>query len=631
MRRRAFTLTCALAAFAACGPVAGPPPIPLPINSCPEHACTAYAGAEASTCSGGICASNNTTFDFTLVVSLPESSYYEAGSTVPIASFAAAVQSSPCGAFQTGTPASILAATCFRIPPVVEPTGAMIVEQSVVNGVGANGAYIDTTGKDFQWSLPVQVQFRPFWPPTDPSLTPPPVYVEAASIGLPLDPVDATIFATPGAYPAPRGGEATGWRALVATGVYERDIIPQNDAFPVVTTPPFTPASNSSSTAITGLDTEANETFTVTRAGGSLDGFVVYLRDATTLRRVSSSVTLHGEAPGAITLATIGETPLWTKGESRVLQVVVAPPTGSATPYLADPIGATANGKDAILPQSFPALPEPIAVSGNVVAPDLAFTPVQASLVIDSAGTSITGGITLTNPHDSTAPYVHYSTAAQTDAHGHYAVTLPQGTYDVFVTPVEGSNAGSTSVPLVVGAPLGSLPPTATGKDLQAAPLGLLRGVATIADGRPLAGATVQAQAAVSLAATLDPRRWPRARTTTTDAKGAFSMHVDPGVYDVVVQPADGTGFPWTTVSSQVVAPGKALALAPMVIPLPQAINLVLHDPDDNPLIRPIVRAFAPASGATPATPGAPRPMIEIGSWMADTSGHLTMLLAPPH
>jgi hypothetical protein len=193
-------------------------------------------------------------------------------------------------------------------------------------------------------------------------------------------------------------------------------------------------------------------------------------------------------------------------------------------------------------------------------------------------------------------------------------------------------------VPLAVGPPLplpasdgGFEPPVASGKNLQLAPLGILSGVATLADGRPLAGATIQAEPAVSLAATVDPRRWPRQQTATTDAHGAFSMQLDPGTYDVVVQPANGTGFPWTTLSSQVVVGGETLVLQPVVVPLPQVFDVVLHDPGDNPLVRTLVRAFKSASGATPSAPGTPPPMIEIGNGITDIEGHLTLLLAPPH
>jgi len=630
MKRRRLAATCALAAGVSCGPVAGPPPSPVPVNSCPEHACTAYQTVDPVTCSGGMCVTNSS-LDFTLVVSLPESSFFAPGMTVPIPSFASAAGLNPCGLSTSAFPE----ATCFRIPQVVEPVGELLVENQVIVSANASGSYIDTTGNPdagtafTQWSLPVHVQYRPRWPiplpspsPSQPSVSP----VEAASLGLPLAPTESTILATsfPGVG-APRGTTATQWRAPLAPGFYERDIVPDNAAFPVITDS-IQVGNDEYSQPLTSV---AAQQFTVNGGAQSLAGFVVYVRDATTLRRVSSSVTMGTASSESITLLTLSLV------AGPQFELVVAPPDGSPIPYLADPVPPGGLGKGN---ESFPALPVPVAVSGTVVGADLA--SIQASLVIDSVGPSPSvGGIVTVLPPSQVpaAPFLHYSTTAQTDANGHYAVTLPPGTYDVFVTPSTGSNAGASSVPLNVGVPItqpdgGTEPSIAAGKDLQAAALGFLTGIATIADGRPLAGATVQAQPAVSLAATaVDPRRWPRAQTTTTDATGAFSMPVDPGTYDVVVQPANGTGFPWTTLSTQVVAPGKTLALPPMVIPLPQLMDVVLHDPGDNPLVQAIVRAFAPASGAVPATPGGPLPMIEIGSWMTDTSGHLTMLLAPPH
>jgi len=628
VRRRAFAFAAALGVGASCGPVAGPPPSPLTVNACPEHPCSGYASAEPPTCTNGICVagSDGSNFDFTLVVSLPELSFYGAGITVPIRSFRAAL-TAQCNLSNSTS-------YCLQIPTIVEPQGELLVERSVVESADA-GTYIDTSedaGTPIsQWSLPIQVHYRPMWPPPDPTFTTPPVYVEAASIGLPLDPVQSSVgpptFSTSG-IGAPRGATPLEWRApLWQPGTYERDIVPDNSAFPPVTMT-ISAANDSFSSAIPSA---AQLTVSVAEGNVSLQGFNVYLRDATTLRRVSSEATLGDSASQSVTLLTSPPPFGAPFAPGAKLEVVVSPPEGYPIPYLADPIllDPSGNPLGTSESESFPALPSPVTVSGTVAAPDL--TTVGATLVIDSiATTGSTGGITTLNPDDPAQPFVHYSTTARTDATGEYTVTLPPGTYDVFVTPAVGTRAAAGSVPLVVASPLGTEPPVATGKTLQAPALGILAGTATVADGRPLAGAIVQAQAAVSLAATLDPRRWPRTQTTTTDANGVFAMFVDPGTYDVVVQPVPSTGLPWTTLSSQVVTAGQTLTLAPLLVPAPVSIDLVLHDPLDNNLVQTLVRAFAPASGATSPTPGGPLPVIEIGSWLTDASGHITMLLAPP-
>jgi hypothetical protein len=272
-----------------------------------------------------------------------------------------------------------------------------------------------------------------------------------------------------------------------------------------------------------------------------------------------------------------------------------------------------------------------VTVSGALVGAD--GTPVAGSLVIDSTS-GAGGGIVTTDANDPSQPFMHYSTSAQTDAAGNYSVVLPPGTYDVFIAPAPGSNLSATTIPSLEVAPaLGSGPPVAAGKDLVLSQPGTMTGRAIVADGRLLVGATVQALPAASLAPTTDPRRWPRPATTTTDATGAFSLALDQGLYDVVVQPADGTGLPWVTLSSQTVFAGENTNLlfgAPITVPAPMVQPLLLYDPSNNPIVRGVVRAYAATATSKNPTAGAPAPMIEIGNWLTDINGNVTMLLAQP-
>jgi hypothetical protein len=156
-----------------------------------------------------------------------------------------------------------------------------------------------------------------------------------------------------------------------------------------------------------------------------------------------------------------------------------------------------------------------------------------------------------------------------------------------------------------------------------------------IVDGRPLVGAEVEAHAAVTLASTptpttADPRFWPRTVTTTTDATGSFSMLADPGMYDIVVRPQDGTGFPWVTRRSVPVAlqpPPQALAIP---IPAPVLFDLTLEDQEHNLVVGAIVRAYATPPGAVPVTLGGPAAQIQLGAWLTDSQGHFPMAVAPP-
>jgi hypothetical protein len=642
------------------------------VNACPASPCAAYAdgGAEAPTCQNGLCVSNASPFNFTVLVSLPESSLYAPGITVPIL-FPAAKPT--C----TSTPATALDENCLhacrepsppecvQVPSAFEPFGGLIVEDSVFYASNAT-SYL--TGQN-QTSLPVHAQFRPLWPPVDDSS----VHVEPATIGLPLLPIDATSSQVGLTVSGPGGTLATEWRAPLAQGFYERYIVPDYQGFPGLSGAVSVAGDDSFFPLFSDVDPAAHpvggaaplESLPVTsESGESLAGFSVYLRDQTTLRRVSSVTTLT-DAPQTCSASAIDTRPpsprntclpgftcvnvgtatsspvpgcvplllsldVWpATGAPQGLQVVVEPPAGSrGIPYKADPVvNATLNPGEV-----FPAMPPPVTVSGALVGPD--GTPVVGSLVIDSTSGAKGGGIVTTNPNDPSKPFMYYSTSAQTDSAGNYSVVLPPGTYDVFIAPAPGSNLSATTITLEVAPALGSGPPVAAGKNLVLSELGTMTGRAMVADGRLLVGATVQALPAASLAPTTDPRRWPRSATTTTDATGAFSLALDQGLpYDIVVQPANGTGLPWVTLSNQTVFAGENTNLqfgAPITVPAPMVQELLLHDPSDNPLVRAVIRAYASTATAKNPTPGAPAPMIEIGNWLTDTSGHVTMLLAQP-
>jgi hypothetical protein len=162
----------------------------------------------------------------------------------------------------------------------------------------------------------------------------------------------------------------------------------------------------------------------------------------------------------------------------------------------------------------------------------------------------------------------------------------------------------------------------ADGKTLVAAAQATFAGKVQLPNGQPLYGATVEAHASASLAGTsLAPARWPRTASTLTDASGAFSLAVDPGTYDVVVEPVDGTAFPWTTVTAQTVSAGQTLTFAPLVVPAPVLIDMTLES-DNSALGGAIVQAFTSPPGQAYA--------VQLGTWMTDASGHLSMYVTPP-
>ena len=190
------------------------------------------------------------------------------------------------------------------------------------------------------------------------------------------------------------------------------------------------------------------------------------------------------------------------------------------------------------------------------------------------------------------------------------------------------SGYAKTILDLIVG----DSPLSQAGKKLEITRSPVLNGHCRLADGRAMADAEVEAHASSSLLAALplterERRRWPRTVSTRTDALGDFVLPVDPGTFDVVVRPREGSRFPWL-VSPEVIVVAKkteAMPLDPLqlVVPVPRHLPITLHDDSDNPLINALVRVYVGhvVSGGTVA--------IEIGRVRTGLSGEFDLFLDP--
>jgi hypothetical protein len=636
LRRTVLVALLTFGLGGACGPVAPAPPPPEPVNACPPDSCVAYqqpTGLPAATCNtNGQCAASDipSDFDFTMIVSIPEAPFTaDPGVTIAIPQFLSTY------ILQSGNQCQVPSCPgcpCAVIPSSVQAQGSFV----------ASGTLQVCLGRDPKPpSLPVEVQFWPFWSAGAKST----VQVAAESIGLPLLPRAGRALASGLVSPGPGGSSGTEWFALVSPNVnYEQDLIPLDTAYPPQILPPG-PISSTFQLPQAGFGPDSDEcpptlpvvpapplvtTFPVTRGNGSLAGFSVYLRSVATSRRVSSLSTLLDATSASVTLLTTGGE--WPPALGA-LDLVIAPPADTPIPTYADPIQTSQ-----LTATAYPALPTPMTVTGTVF--DAEQHPIDADLVINSTTPQgDTGGIYACS--DPSCPInsiisgnvervLSYSTTAHATA-GSYSVVLPPGAYSVFIVPGAGVVAGATSVPLVVQPAIPGYTPIAAGKSLYATEPGTIRGVAQLSDGRALVDAIVEAHASTSLAAMNPPvpqQLWPRTMTAVTDVNGAFSMSVDPGIYDVVVRPLDGTGFPWMTAASQSVGAGTALSLTPFVVPAPIFIDMTLED-QGRPLVGAIVRTFTAAPGPLPDS-GAPPPQVELGSWLTDANGHFSMFVAPP-
>jgi hypothetical protein len=626
-----LALATVLGLAPSCGPVAPPPPSAIPSNSCPPDSCASYplvAGQPASCNSNGQC-TYSSLIDFTLVISLPITSFSAPGVSFAIPNFITsyvADKTKLCGP------------SCAFVPAPTAQAGELNVDgttQICARRPNDGGAI-----------LPADVEFFPLW-----SLSATSVTVPASTVGLPLLNVAMRTEASDFGGSGPSGTPATEWKGLLAPGRYEEDIVPVDPNYP----PKRFAASVQSSAAFQAVPISAdpgecepspppfNTSFNVVQGTASLEGFTVYVRDPTTLRRISSLATLTDAAGGAITILTSGvltSAGEWPSGS----ELVVAAPDGVALPTYADTIAPVAS----LGQVTFPSLPTPVTVSGFVQGPDGA--SIDADLLIDSTPPSsqtTAGGILICTDANCTSTEsgatqrpLSYSTTAHATATAGYSVALPPGEYDIAIIPAIASGPGIASVSQKVQPALQGVPPVAAGRTLVAGALASMVGTVKLADGRLLVGASVEAHAALALETTLDPilnrtdpRRWPREASAVTDVAGTFSLSVDPGLYDIVVRPVDGTGFPWVTLRSQIVGAGGTLSFSgptsEIVVPAPVFIDMTLND-SVGAVAGAVVRAYFPLTQMSVTPVGAPPPEVELGAWLTDANGHFSMFVTPP-
>lgn len=589
---RRVVVVAAIAVAFACGPIDPPPPPAAPSNDCPAHLCDAYRQSGAAP----VCGANGACLvtaqiNGVLVVSLPTDAYFAPGRTFAVP-FADLLKFTP-------TPTCSLPG-CAKLPDRADVSGVYIVSPDVAvkshfNVGNAQGGPIE--GKFA--ALPVHVTYRPV-------------------SGLPLSPVDADVALDVTGDPGPAAGPNFGFITYLQAGKYERTVMPDapfDRAFPpdvgVVEIAGGRASAEADSIAL-DVTRETGEgptypTFDITRVQG-LDGWSAWLRDATSKRRISNVASLSGTQTRGVQLATNHHPP---NGEALTnAELVIHPPQGTAVPSgVFAPIGN-------ILPraEAFPSLPVPATVRGSIrSAVDGA--AVAADVIFEAIGvfqSDARGGFALnTTNFEWTA-----RTSADIDESGAatYQVLLPRGQFRAIVRPRDDASAVTIVEPIVID--VGGDPGR---RDLVVQPRLEVTGSAVVTDGRPLAGARVEALPAQCFRGS-SPWCLPRAPRTpvTTALDGTFALKLDPGGYVVRVIPAAGTRFPWVVRTTFVGASGATLA--PMVVPAPVPAGLRLVDAKENPIVRAVVRVFAKPPGAPP---------VEVGSAVTDATGAYEMYLAP--
>jgi hypothetical protein len=116
-----------------------------------------------------------------------------------------------------------------------------------------------------------------------------------------------------------------------------------------------------------------------------------------------------------------------------------------------------------------------------------------------------------------------------------------------------------------------------------------------------------------------DVARLARPATARSGPMGDFRLDLDVGVYDMVAEPPDGSGFPWTVILDYGI--GGSTATLPgdvMQVDAPVVVESDLHWMDGGMLVGAEVRAFA-------ITPDGRAVMVGRGT--SDAHGHARMLV----
>ena len=592
-----------------------------PFNTCPAHPCTAYNQTPAPICNGGACLASSLYSNLVLVVSLSEDSDFAPGQSlaIPYGDLSFSPPGVTCN--PTGPP-------CAQLPTYAIVQGAYTVSQQI-----QSSEYLDWNlgNPDSLTALPVHVTYRPLWQPA-----PGAALVDATSLALPLDliPAFVVVETAPSSPPGPGQGPSIGFQANLQPTLYYEATIQPDPPFDAVFPPDvqdvtLTTGTTNDEEPLTLEYTMALGSppmpglqlpnFSVSRSSGNLVGWQAYLRDAVTLRRLSTLVTL-GDSPKVV-LPTSHHP---AGGDALTGTELVLAPPGNGSPLPTYVAGLTAG--ELPYTETVPELPTPLTVTGNVT--DVSGTaPVEAELFFEVAGAISGTGIYVDEPSTGTTlNTTNFEYTAQTSAvidpstnNATYSITLPPGEYRVTARPLDAVHQVTVVTAFNVDPTAGATSPQVLVDVLRP-----VQGYALIADTRYMAGALVEAVPSSCSNSPPPPARspsaycMPRDAQTTTDAQGTYNLALDPGNYVLRIEPQSGTGFPWVT--QALLVPATPVTVPPITVPAPVNAGIQLFDPYGNPVVDAVVRLFqVPAAG----------PAVEVGLALTDSTGTYDLYLAP--
>lgn len=342
----------------------------------------------------------------------------------------------------------------------------------------------------------------------------------------------------------------------------------------------------------------------------ALDGWKFTLLEPRRGLPISANAELSTTAEGYLFEAQI----VWPEVDAPIVRV--SPPADTVQPtayWKAFVVGGTATHPTAEY-SGADLFHDPVKVTGNVFGSD-GFTRVRASLSIQS--TSLDGQ----NAENAAFAVDNVGT----DENGVFSLLLPPGHYDLRAFPIDDGLA-ITDEKYDIGKNI----PCFCGQPFVLDPKLTVGGAVKTPTNARLAGASVtivpsQEKAIEYWTSThaLPPRTSREAPTVTND-DGNFTLLVDPGKSDLVIQAAEGSGFPW------LVRPRLALdddtQLASLTLTPPAILRGTVRDPDGAPVPDAEVNAWFPVREPK-RKGGLVGTVVKIATTRTDAQGNYTLVM----
>lgn len=258
----------------------------------------------------------------------------------------------------------------------------------------------------------------------------------------------------------------------------------------------------------------------------------------------------------------------------------------------------------------------PVAVDGKVTSPNGDLLPSQ--LVIRSS--ELLGG--------QLSGTASFKTSVETDADGKFELSLLPGKYDVIALPANDAYATTIDeLTILSGEDQG-------GKTIEVQFKKTLVGSASTAGGQQAFGVPVTFTPTSPEASTYLKSELATVGSVSTNASavtdgdGAFDVALDPGDYNLSLQPAPTSFLPWAVLSRLNVPAVESQSIPSLDVTMssPVVMSGTVVDPEGSPIADARIRVWLAPADPDPDDETQPS-VLQIAETVSDGSGRYTLLL----